>query len=126
MKMRRTPVHRKKVRTSRAPRAAVEAVAHGHGDGEADQGARRARRPARRLVAAAVAWPTRKSAVSRPSRITAVKASTEGPSAALGKGAVDRALQVALDGAAWRRIQKSIQVTTPAATSIITPSKICS
>ena len=31
-----------------------------------------------------------------------------------------------LTPADWRRIQKSIQVTTPAARSIVRPSKICS
>ena len=78
-------------------------------------------------VPAAVAWPMRNSAVSMPSRITAVKARTERPRMPPCMSARSTpAWSSPLMFAAVRRIQKSIHVTTPAATSIAMPSKICS
>jgi hypothetical protein len=76
-------------------------------------------------VPAAVAWPIRKRAVSMPSRITAVKARTARPkmppwTRARSTPACSSPLMLA----AVRRIQKSIQVTTAAASRVATPSKI--
>ena len=76
---------------------------------------------------AAAAWPVRKSEVSTPSRMTATKAR-------MAKAVADP-LSMARSTAAWssprtlrawRRIQNSIQVTTEAATIIVSASKSCS
>jgi len=77
--------------------------------------------------AADAAWPVRKSAVSTPSRMTATKASTANavsdPSSSARSTA---AWSCPFTFAAWRRIQKSIQVTTAAASRSVAASKICS
>ena len=78
-------------------------------------------------VPAAVAWPIRKSAVSMPSRMTAVKARIASPKMPPSTSARSTpACSVPLMLAEVRRIQNSIQVTTAAAMSIAKPSKICS
>ena len=62
-----------------------------------------------------------------PSRITAVKARKVRPQTLPSVRARSTdAWSSPLTLAAWRRIQNSIHVTTPAATSIVMPSKICS
>ena len=89
--------------------------------------------PSRVLVAppsaraAACVCPSRKSAVSIPSRITAVKARAVRPHKvpSVRTRSTD-ACSSFRTPAAWRRIQNSIQVTTAAATTIAMPSKICS
>jgi hypothetical protein len=74
-----------------------------------------------------VAWPTRKTDVSRPSRMTAVNASTASPTAEPSVMTLSSRAwsspRIAID---WRRIQKSIQVTTVAATMSVPASKYCS
>ena len=76
---------------------------------------------------AEVTWPTRKRDVSMPSRITAVKARSASPRTA--PSVTARSIFACSSPRrfpAVRRIQNSIQVTTAAASSIATPSKICS
>ncbi len=59
--------------------------------------------------------------------MTAVNASTARPTAVPCARTLSTASWSSLrTPAAWRRIQNSIQVTTPAARSIVSPSKICS
>ena len=60
--------------------------------------------------------------------MTAVNARIARPTAVpVGERPIEGGMELALDAeAAWRRIQNSIQVTTPAASSIVRPSKICS
>ena len=92
-------------------------------DERADQGAGR---PASRVVAA-VAWPSRKRRRLDPLADDRGEGEDrQGPDAAIGERAVDAAWSSPLMFAAVRRIQKSIQVTTPAARSIALPSKYCS
>ena len=77
--------------------------------------------------AAEFAWPTRNSDVSSPSLITATNASTARAVTEPWSSARSTAAWSSLfTPRAWRRIQNSIHVTTPAASSIVAASNSCS
>ena len=102
------PVQRKKRREVEAPRPVVEADPQDGGDAEADD--RPDDHPIAASAAAEAAWPTRKSDVSTPSRMTATNARNARPWPTRRRGPVDRRLELALTprpGAASRTASRS-------------------